>query len=103
MKLAKYSRVALPEWIYLGGETLTVDGAMQALTLPSLCTIVEIDAETAAVYYQINGIAMSAAANGFVPTNGGRIIGPIGNLNSLTVWGAAADTAVARIQYFREG
>ena len=63
----------------------------------------EIDAETAEVYYEINDNAASASAHGFVPTNGGRIIGPMGNLASMTVWGAAADTAVAHIQYFREG
>jgi len=95
----------LPRWIYLGGEVLTMDGTTQALTIPSDCEIVEIDAETAEVYYQINGNATAAATTpGFVPTNGGRIIGPLGNTDfTMTVWGAAADTAVAHIQYFREG
>lgn len=101
--MARYNPVRLPTWIHLGGETLTMDGAMQTATIPSRATIVEIDAETAEVYYAINGLAVDATAHGFVPTNGARIIGPLGNLNSLTLWGTAADAAVAHILYFREG
>ena len=102
--LKRYKAVHLPRWIYLGGQTLTMDGTTQNLAMPRDVEIVEIDAETAEVYYAINDNAADATAHGFVPTNGGRIIGPLGNRDfTMSVWGTAADTAVAHIQYFREG
>ena len=100
--LKKYASVHLPTWWSIGGETLTMDGTTQWLTLPSDCNIIKVDAETAEVYYEINDNASDATAHGFVPTNGGRIIGPLGNLASFSVWGTAADAAVCHVQYFRE-
>jgi hypothetical protein len=85
----------------LGGQTLTMDGSTQTLTLPSTCSIVEIDAETAAVYYQINGLAVDALAHGYVPRDGARFIGPLADEFTMTIWGTAAGAAVAHIQYFR--
>ena len=96
------SKVDLGAWKPLGGDCLTMDGTTQTLGLPSDCSIVEIDAETAEVYYEINDNAASAATTGFVPTNGGRIIGPLAGRFTVSVWGTAADAAVAHIQYFQQ-
>lgn len=100
MKLAKYSRVNLPEWIYLGEETITPDSASVAATLPSTATIFKIAAEGGGVYYTINHPA-SANSGGFVPQNMIDTVGPLGNLNSLQVY--ATGQVVAHLQYFREG
>jgi len=100
MKLAKYSRVNLPEWIYLGGQTLTPDSASVAATLPTTATIFKISAEGGNVYYTINHPA-SAASPGFVAQNTTATIGPLGNLTGLQIY--AAGQVVAHLQYFREG
>lgn len=92
----------LPPWEYLGGESLTMDGAPQALTLPSETSIFVVNAETAAIYYAINGPLAGPASPGYCPTDQGRIEGPLSNLASCTVWGAAADTGVAHVSYYRE-
>ena len=69
--------------------------------LPSNCSIVEIDAETAAVYYAINDNAADATAHGYIPTDGARFIGPLAGRFTMSVWGTAADAAVAHVQFFR--
>jgi len=101
MKLAKYSRVALPEWIYLGGESIEPAGATAQATLPSLATIFEIAAETQDCYYAINGAFAGLASPGFIVAGGREVVGPVGNLARLDVYCAAGGTV--HIMYFREG
>jgi hypothetical protein len=100
--LKKYTSVHLPRWFFLHGETLTMDGTAQFLTIPADAEIIEIDAETAEIYYHINGSAHDATAPGFVPTNGRRILGPLSRIDSVGIWGTAVDGAVAHVQYFVE-
>ncbi len=101
MKLAKYSRVSLPEWIYLNGESLTPGGATAQATLPSLATIFEIAAESQACYYAINGAFAGLASPGFVASGDRVRVGPVGNLTRLDVYSAAGGTV--HITYYREG
>jgi hypothetical protein len=96
------THVQLPPWEYISGQTLTMDGSNQLLTIPSTASIVEIDAEGAAVYYAINSPIASAVSPGYVPSEGGRIIGPLSILTQISIFGTAAGAAVAHIQYFRE-
>lgn len=100
MKLAKYSRMNLPEWIYLGGEAIEPASVSVTAALPSDATIFTIAAEGGDVYYTINHPA-SATSPGFVPQDVVVKMGPIGNLNSLQVYAGAQ--VVAHLQYFREG
>jgi len=79
-----------------------MDGTVQAATLPSEATIVEIRAENADVYFGINVPIVTALSMGYVPANGGEIIGPLSNLNTLSFFGTAAGAAVAHIMYFTE-
>ncbi len=90
----------LPPWWYMGGQRMLMDASSQAATIPGGSQIFEIRAETADVYFVINGTPASANSAGFVPQNGGETIGPLANLNSLAVYGAAG--AIAHILYFRE-
>ena len=83
----------------LGGQTLTMDGTSHALNSPSSCSIIEIDAEDEKVYYNLNGGIASALSPGYVPQDNGRFIGPIANLATCTVFGAAG--GFAHVQYFR--
>ena len=95
-------RAQLPPWEYLGGESLNMDDTPQALTIPSETSIITIDAEDAKVYYAVNGPLASAASPGYVPADQGRILGPISNLVSCSVFGVLASAAIAHVQYFRE-
>jgi hypothetical protein len=97
-----YKAVYFPRWRYLSGETLTMDGTAQACTLPTGAHIFEIRAEGAAVYFNINRAVADATAHGYVADGSGEIVGPLANLSSLTLYGAAADAAVAHVMYFRE-
>ena len=92
----------LPPWEYLGGESLTMDGTPQALTIPSETSIFVINAETAAIYYAINGPLAGLNSPGFCPLDQGRIEGPLSNLASCTVFGTAAGVGVAHVSYYRE-
>lgn len=92
------TRVQLPYWEYLSGYSIT-NPNNQAVVLPSEATIVEIDSEDDKTYYAINSIQCDATAPGYVPADGGRIIGPLGNLNSLHVHGTSA---ITHIQFFKE-
>lgn len=67
---------------YLTGETLSATG--QA-SLPSECRFFAISAETAEVYYAMNAAFATVDAPGFVPINGYRLVGPIGNLSTLHI------------------
>ncbi len=97
-KLAGAQYVQNASWIYLGGDSKASPSDV-ALAVPSDATIVVIAAETAAVYYEINGPHANATSGGFVATNTVQVIGPLGNLTSLRI----ASTGTAHIQYFREG
>ena len=95
-------RVALGSVRLLGGEVITCDASDQAATLPSETSIVMIDARGGDVYYSINNpIASVAPGPGYVPMNGGRILGPLTEpFNQFTVYGLVG--AFAHLQYFRE-
>ena len=95
-------RILVPHWMYLGGQALTMDGTSQQAVLPSEATIVEIRAETADIYFGINAPIANVTSPGYVPANGGEIIGPLSNLNALTLYGTAAGAGVAHIMYFTE-
>jgi len=101
MKLPKYSRVCLPEWIYLGGEMLTPGATSTGCTIPTDATIVEIAANDADVYYAINAGHAATDSPGYIALGGREIIGPLGNLTRLHVYQAAGGTT--HVQYFREG
>jgi len=79
-----------------------MDGSAQSATIPTGANIFEIRAEGAAVYFNINHGGADANASGYIADGSGEIVGPLHNLNQLTLWGAAADGAVAHIMYFRE-
>lgn len=96
------SRVQLPYWEYLGGESITLDGATaDAATIPSSATIVEIRAEAGEVYFEINSIEANANSPGYIPEDGGEIIGPLSNLIRLRFYSTTASTVV-HVMYFRE-
>jgi hypothetical protein len=92
----------LTPWEFLGGESLTMDGTPQALTIPSTASVLVIGAESAAVYYAVNGPLAGVNSPGYVPEDQVRPEGPLSNLQSCTVFGTAADAAVAHISYYRE-
>jgi hypothetical protein len=99
-RLPGKAETQLPAWLYIGEEAITLDGANQdALTIPSTASIVELRAETAAVYFSINGAA-TVNSGGYIPADQGEIIGPLANLNSVGVFASAA--AVVHVIYFRE-
>ena len=101
IRLPGFTRAQLPHWEYLDGETLTLDGVdRQAATLPSECAIVEIRPESGELYFSINGLA-TIGSDGYIPEDGAEILGPLSNLNSLTVYSTTANT-VAHILYFKE-
>lgn len=101
MKLAKYARVNLPEWIYLGGQVIVPNGAAAAATLPTTATIIEMRPEGGAMYFNINHVAANANVPGYIADGGGEILGPLGNLNLLSIYAAAGVTV--HVMYFREG
>ena len=92
------TRVQLPYWRFISGICLNAPNNY-AVPYPSDATIIEIDAETAACYYEINGASAGTTSSGYVPTGGGRIIGPLSNLVSLRVH---APGAVVHIMFFQE-
>lgn len=92
------NRVQLPYWEYLSGETHT-NPSNQAITLPSEATIVTIDSEDGKCYYAINGAFAQANSPGYVPADGGRILGPLGNLVLLHIHGPSA---IVHLQFFKE-
>lgn len=93
-------RTYLRQWHFLGGElVITPLGSVQ-LTLPAGTTVVSIDAEDAEAYYAINRTGANTNSHGYVPAEGSRVIGPVANLQSVHVYGAAG--AVLHITYYRE-
>lgn len=102
VRLKAFGRAQLPHWEYLGGERIDLDTDDKvAATLPNNCTIVEIRARGQALYYILNDANPSQAAPGYIPADGGEILGPLSNLNDLWFY-SAADGAYAHVMYFRE-
>jgi hypothetical protein len=94
------TRVQLPYWRYIGGYSETNPASHDvALPQPSEGLSVVISSEDDKCYYAINGAFAQADSPGYIPSGGERTIGPIGNLNSIHVTGAAG---VVHIQFFRE-
>lgn len=96
----KYSPVYLPDWLYLGGESITPGGVSALATIPSEANIFEIAAEAQDCYYAINGVTAAVTSPGYIVTAGREIVGPLGNLTRLAVFSAAG--GVVHLQYFRE-
>jgi len=94
------SRVQLPYWEYIGGESITLAGASQAVTIPSSARSFIISAETGAVYYAINAGFAGLTSPGYIPVDGSAVAGPLSNLNTLHIYGVAG--SMAHIQFFRE-
>ena len=93
--------VRLPQWRYISGTSVTCDGSSQSVPIPSTASIVEIRAETGAIYFAINHAGFASASSpGYVPADGAEIIGPLSNLDTLDVSGTAAN--VAHIMFFEE-
>ncbi len=84
-------------WIYLGAEKIDAAGATQA-ALPVGTKIVAITAGGADVRYAINGVA--GANSTPVPAGQTRVIGPIMNLNMLSIYNAGG--SIAYLEYYRE-
>lgn len=88
----------LPRWHYIGGEYW--DGPNnQALAIPADATVVQIAAESAKCYFEINGLSASASSSGYVPPENVVVIGPLSDLGSMRVHGAGSKV---HILYFRE-
>lgn len=85
----------------LGGETLTMDGTPQTLTIPSDASIVQIEVETAVLYYDVLSALASVNSHGFIPANGARVIGPLSRFGPMSIFGVGGGGAIAHIQYFR--
>ena len=91
--------VYLPHWNYLTEETISGNGSSQNINLPDDVHIVEMRPEGGLMYFSINGFAQ-ASSGGYIPEDGGEIIGPLANMNSVGVWAATGTTV--HIIYFRE-
>jgi hypothetical protein len=89
--------VKLLAWEYLSAEKIDADGLGTA-TLPTGASIVSLTAETAAVRYAVNGTADANSTP--VPTDQTRTLGPLSNLESLTVFNAGS--SVAFLEYYGE-
>ena len=102
IRLPGFTRTQLPHWEYLGHEELDVGDpvARQTATLPSECAIVELRARGGEIYFNINGLA-TVGSCGYIPEDQAEIIGPLSNLNSLTVTSSTAD-AVCHCIFFKE-
>ncbi len=97
-KLPSTTYVQPASWIFIKSDSKASPSDL-AVGVPSTATIVVIAAETAPVYYEVNGPHANATSGGFVATNTVQTIGPLGNLTSLRI----ASTGTAHLQYFREG
>jgi hypothetical protein len=88
----------LPRLHYIGGEYWNKPNN-QELNVPADATIVSITAETAACYYQINGVSASLSSYGYVGTTFEATIGPLDNLESMRIH---SPDGKVHVQYFRE-
>ena len=92
------SRVQLPYWKYISGYTET-NPDNHAVVWPSDATSVVIGSEDGKCYYAINGAFAQPNSPGYIPTDGERTIGPLGNLTSLHITGSSA---IVHLQFFKE-
>ena len=94
------TRTQLPYWQYLSGDAhVLVAATRRTITLPGDATIVEMRPRNAAVFFAINGLA-TTGSGGYIPQDGAEIIGPLSNLNSLTVISTGAPTV--HVMFFKE-
>lgn len=84
---------------YLGEQSITMNGASQAATLPTGTNFVEISAEGGVVRFTINDDA-SADSGGYVPEDNTRYIPKLDNLTSLALFGESP--VVAHLIYRQE-
>lgn len=75
-----------------------LDGAAADVDIPTDVDMFEIVAEGGAVRFALSGDATATSA-GYVPEDTGRVIGPLSNLTSLSVYGAAG--AYANIIFYQ--
>jgi len=87
-------------WQYLGGEVITPGGVSVQATLPAGTTIFEVAPEGEDMYYLINGGAAGTLSPGYVADGGRELVGPLSNLNTLSVYMAGVN--IIHLQYFRE-
>jgi hypothetical protein len=94
------TRVQLPYWLYITGYSEDSPASHDiVLPQPSEGLSVVIASEDGKCYYAINGAFAQADSPGYIPSDGERTIGPIGNLTSIHVTSAAG---VVHVQFFRE-
>jgi len=84
---------------YLGGQRLLLNGAAMLATIPAGTDIVEIRAETADVFFEIDGATANANSSGYVATGGVEVIGVISNLWRISLYAAA--NGIAHLIYFK--
>jgi hypothetical protein len=84
---------------YLGEQSITMNGATQACTLPTGTNEVEIRAEGGAVRWTINSSA-TLNSGGYAPDGGIGVVFKLANLTSLAVFGASP--AIAHLVYYQE-
>lgn len=88
---------------YVGGGAFTLDGAnsFQLNPHPEDATCVQLRARAGEVYFQINSDTASAGSPGYIPQDSAEFIGPLYNLDTLTVFSATA-SAVCHWMWFKE-
>lgn len=86
--------------IYLGGETIELNGAAIEATLPGKVEVFELRAEGGSVFFEMNSTIASATSSGFCPENWIEIQGVLANLQSLWVFGAA--NSIAHLLYYAQ-
>lgn len=97
MAISDPVRLVEAKWRYLGAQRLANDG-LNVASLPSGTTVIVVTAETGAIRYEING---SADANSTpVPQDQTRVIGPLSNLLSFSVFNAGG--SVAYLEFYAE-
>lgn len=94
------TRAQLPYLCYLGGETLISPENYQ-VPIPTAATVLQVESEDGGCHYVIDGAFAQADSPGYIPTDEGRTIGPIGG-GSLQTLLVDAPTANVHIQYFHE-
>ena len=101
-RLPGYGYMQLPSWYYLGGESITLDGASHyGATIPSEASIIEVRAEAGELYFALNVAGAAATSPGYIPEDQAEILGPLANLSALRLYSTTAST-VAHLMYFRE-
>ena len=100
MRLPGFTHSQLPDWYYISGLRVTCNGE-QTVALPSTATCIYIRANGGDVYYDLNETTANTTSPGYVPEDALEVIGPMSNLDALTVYGSGA-TVYAHIEFWRE-